>query len=178
MKKVRIRSPRSEPGISFLPAAVGRRQRSNEKYFVRNTRASCGVFAFEALLSDRLNERGAWGVIGRVIQNEVSVESALPCAPDSLAPLLLHPPSDEYPGVVASVARAVCACRAWFRGSPRQETRAQSTSSSATHFRLERDRTARAFSVPVGHGRHFSLTRARFTVASASGSTGKQWHTR
>jgi len=55
MKKVRIRSPRSEPGISFLPAAVGRGQRNNEKNFVWNTRASGGVLAFEALLSNRLN---------------------------------------------------------------------------------------------------------------------------
>jgi hypothetical protein len=51
-------------------------------------------------------------------------------------------------------------------------------SSSATHFHSRRDRAARASIVPVGHGRHFSLTRARITVAPASGSTGKQWHTR
>lgn len=110
--------------------------------------------------------------------SRVRVRFAPPCVLDSRAPRRPHPPSDAGPGVVAFAARAVCADRAWSRGSLRRPTKAQLPNSSATYFRLPGDGPGRASIVPVGQGRHFSFTRAGITVAPASGFTGKQWHTR
>ena len=108
----------------------------------------------------------------------VSARSVPPCVPGLRAQRRLLPPSDAVPGVVASGARAVCADRVWSRGSPRRSAIAQLPSSSASCFHLDQDGMTRALIVPVGPGIHFSLTRTGTTVTSASGSTGKQWHTR
>ena len=64
---------------------------------------------------------------------DFSVPFELPFAPDSRAPRHLPPPSDGFPDVVASPARAVCADRASPRGSPRRSTKARLSSSFATH---------------------------------------------
>ena len=90
---------------------------------------------------------------------KLSVRSVRPCALDSRALLHLLPPTDEDPAVVASVARAVCADRATSRGSRRRSTKARLPSSFAAHLNLREDGMGRASIVPVGHGRHFLLTR-------------------
>jgi hypothetical protein len=136
------------------------------------------IGALKRCCSVRRIERGACRVVRLASRNRFSVRFALPRVADSLALRRPHPPSDAGPGVVASAARAVCAGRASFPGSLRRSTKAQLPSSSVTRFHLHRDGAERASNVPVGHGRHFSLTRTRITVAPALGFTGKQWHTR
>jgi len=69
---------------------------------------------------------------------DLSVPFELPFALESRAPHRLPPPSDGYPDVVASRARAVCADRATPRGSPRRSTKARLSSSSATHLSFAR----------------------------------------
>ena len=101
------------------------------------------------------------------------------CGRGSRARLRLLPPSDGFHVVVAFGARAACADRAMFRGSPLRPTKPRLPSSFVAlspDGRLQADGAA---IVPVGIRRHFLLTRAGITVTPAS-SLGmrKQWHTR
>ena len=195
-------NPASAAGISFLPSAVGRGQRSHAKKYAGTHAQAEAYLLLKRCCRVWEIERGACRVVRLAIESgvrrtpmrnaprrfgkayanawssRVSVRFALPCAPDSRAPRRLRPPSDAGPGVVAFAARALCADRAWSRGSLRRPTKALWPNSSATTFHLLRDGTGRASIVPVGQGRHFSLTRAGSTVTPASGFMGKQWHTR
>ena len=194
------------PVFPFYRVLSGPGNEATRKNFCGMTARAEAYCPFEALLSDRKfvkTERGACRVVRLAIKGgvrrrsmrnapdcsrkaqvnpllrRISVRSARPCALDLRALPRLHPPSDEYPDVVASGARAVCADRATFRGSPRRSTKAQLPSSFVMRLNLNEDGIGRASIVPVWHGRHFLLvTRAGITVALALGLMGKQWHTR
>ncbi len=149
--------------------------------------ARCDVFRLIESL-----ERGARRMVWQAIEDEVQRERMLgrlrdrnsskafargsatrrvrsvQCARRYRGSRRLLPPSDGFPAVVASAARAVCADRAMSRGLPRRSTKFRLPSSlmalsfAATSQRMSSNRSCRHRTTFFAHaGRQYSGTRIK-----------------